>query len=48
MIVVGVIELAGRLEFQIAATPEFIDEDGRRMIADIVTRAREAVKSGVH
>jgi len=47
-IVVGIVEFADGIEFQIAGAMNHIDEDGRRMIADIIARAREAAKSGVH
>lgn len=48
LIVIGIVEFAGRLEFQIAATPECIGEDGLQMVSDIVERARAATKGGVH
>lgn len=48
LIVVGIVEFAGRLDFQIAATPEYIGEEGLQMVSDIVERARVTAKGAVH
>lgn len=48
LIVIGITEFAGSLEFQIAATPEHIGQDGWQMVIDILDRARQAAKRGVH
>lgn len=44
-IVIGIVEFAGQLEFQIAATPEYIGDDGMKLISNIVERARAATRS---
>lgn len=48
MIVTGIAEAAGAIEFRIAAAPTYIDEDGWEMIAGILANANAAIQRSVH